>query len=129
MRYKNELIVVLSVVFLIGSYMFKHNSMTSMRENLNQTKSVVYDVQESVKLKQIWSTKGLVSKLNKIKSLANSPKVWQLKSKKLIAKFDKLDARRLNLLLTKFVKLPIQIQTLKITKSGQNYTLELKCKW
>jgi hypothetical protein len=61
---------------------------------------------------------------------AGKVKLFQQKSKKLVASYEKLNQNELNTITNKLLNTPLQIEKLLIKKIGEDqFTLELTCKW
>jgi len=130
MRYKNEIIILLSIIFLIGSYIFKQNSSKASFEMMQNNKKDLMEVQKVISLEHIWSTKKLSSNLNSLKNIVDKEKIqWHKNGKKLFVKFIDINSDELNKILNKVLNTAIQIEEISIDRNNDNYIMELKCKW
>lgn len=129
-QYLNELIIAVAVVLFAGGWFYKHHQESSQRDQTAQLRQELAEVKRVVGLKKIWGDSKIDRKVEKLKAGLSASKVrWQKRSKKLHATFLNLTGRELDSTVTKILNLPVQIKQLKITKSGNLYTLECTCKW
>jgi len=129
-RYRNELIVVLSLLFLLGAYSYKHTQQKSLELLEKSIASQTSEFEETVSLKRVWGDKRIVQKLAKVKSLIPASQVkWNQKGKKLTASFTDLTPSQVNKVITKLLNIAVRIETIKVKKHGENYNVEIKCKW
>jgi len=128
--YKNELIVLLSFLLLMGIVLYKQNVVSSEGSNTNDSAQLLQDVKESIALKALWGDKKITKKIETLKfGISPSQFSWSKKGKKLSATFTKISAQELNMLMKKLLNLAVEIQRLEINKLDSSYTVELKCKW
>ena len=129
-RYQNELILLLSVLIAIAAFSYKrtmHRSMALENQHMAQEVAVL---QEVAGLKKIWGDKRISKRLDSIRSSVASSKVtWQKKGKKLTARFTGLQPTEVNNIVSRLLNVPIQIEQLKVEKTGEVYKVEIKCKW
>jgi hypothetical protein len=129
-RYTNELIVATALLFALAALGYKFSERTKMAESNQIMAKEVAVFQETVSLKKIWGDKHLGKKLESIRKLVPASKVkWQKKGKKLTARFSGLKPSEVNTLVTKLLNIAVQVETLKVKKNGDTYTLEIQCKW
>ena len=130
-RYRNELIILLSVIILIISIIYKHHSISKFENAVNETRVSIKDIEESKRLKSLWYAKGMKSKLNKLRAKIDSKKIvkFSIERKKVNIKLRDLRSRDLNRFMNELAKLPVRISTLNISKSSNSYELECLCKW
>jgi len=130
-RYKNELLVVASVIFLLSGYLFKYKSFKSSQELLYQKQNELVELKKVVGLQRVWSPKRVSSGLENIRrSLSPNQVKWDKRGKKLTAKFKDMTSVELNKIINKILNVAIEIEHLNIIKKqNDKYTMELKCKW
>ena len=129
-RYKNELIVVLSILLLLMGLTYKNTQYSSSVENHRDTKYAAREFKELISLKKKWADKKMSKKVEKLKKFAAPGKVkWNKKGKKLSVSYKDLNSKELNKILTTILNLAIQIEKLDIKNNITSYDLELKCKW
>jgi type II secretory pathway pseudopilin PulG len=129
-RYQNELMVVAALLFALLAYSYKSSQRTAMAEANQQMAKEVALFQETVSLKKIWGDKRIASRLESIRKLIPAAKVkWQKKGRKLTVNFSDLKASEVNTVVTKFLNIPVQLEAMKVQKRGDNYTMEIRCKW
>jgi len=129
-RYQNELIVLAAFLLLLIGYGYKSAQISSQAEMMAEVKRSVGEIKEVVALQKIWSDNKIGSKVEKLHALVPESKVkWSNKSKKVTASYTDLSASELNSLVTKILNVPVEIQTLNISKKASSYDVEFKCKW
>jgi hypothetical protein len=129
-RYQNELIAGLSLVVMLGAFLFKQGQISGQEERASMLQSSVSEMQEVIALKEIWGNKALGKKVKVLQSVVPSQKVkWQQKSKKVIASYQGLSLNELNSLMKKVLNLGVEIQLFDVKKVSALYDVELRCKW
>ncbi len=129
-RYRNELIVLVSFILMLSAFFYKNSQIDKQAQQLFEMKHSVKDFKEIIALKRIWGDKGLSKKIDKLKSIVPVSKVsWSKKGKKLTAHYSNLTPKELNKLVTRAMNLAVQIISFKITRSGDTFNVEFKCKW
>ena len=129
-RYRNELLVGLSFLLMLGAFFYKNAKISSQAEQLFVMKQEIRDFKKVIAIKRVWGGKGLSKKIDKLKMIVPGSKVtWSKKGKKLTVCYTGLTAKELNKIMTKLMSLGVQIMELNITKSDTTYTMEFKCKW
>jgi len=129
-HYRNELIVVASLLFALAAFGYKMKQRSATVEVSQAMETEVATLREIGSLKKIWGDKRISEKLDRVRTLIPSSKVqWQKKGKKLTAVFSELKASEVNTLVTKFLNIAVQIESLKVKKRGENYSMEIRCKW
>jgi len=129
-RYSNELMVAAALLFALFALGYKFSQRTAMAEENQMMAKEVAVFQETLSLKKIWGDKGIGKNLESIRKMVPASKVkWQQKGKKLTAHFTDLKPSEVNILITKFLNVAVQIESLKVKKSGDTYMLEIRCKW
>jgi len=131
-RYKNELIVLLALLFALSAFFYKFSQHSYVKENRAEISEKISEINTILTLKKQWGGKGLGSKVATLKTVINASKVksFNKKSKKLIASYKGLTGNELNKVTNKLINLPVQITKLNIQQSGKNqYTMEFTCKW
>jgi hypothetical protein len=130
MRYKNELILFGSIVFLLGSYLYKSNIVQNVYENSIKSKQEYAEVVKTYNLQKIWSNKITAKKIEGLKKIVSLSKVkWIQKGNKLTVKYKVLTKDELNKVLNKLLNLPVQIKVIDIKRNSKVYDMELQCKW
>ena len=129
-RYQNEFIVLLSVLLLVSSLLYKNTQSANSVENQTVTKYAVREFKQIIAHKKQWADKNIVKKLDKLKQTVPQSKVhWKKKGKTLTADFKELNAKELNKVVTTILNLAVQIQVLKVKEVNGNHDVEFKCKW
>jgi hypothetical protein len=131
-RFKNELIILLSLVFVLFAFGYKQQSKTYLNhEKETLTKNIV-EIGTVGELKKLWGDKKIGKKLNFFKTIVAKDKVksFEKRSRKMTASYQNLTVKELNTITKKLFKTPVQITKLSIQESGkEQYTMEFKCKW
>jgi hypothetical protein len=126
--YRHELLIVVALLFAIGSYLYKEHRITL--QDSTQSEAMLQEIKESVELQALWGDKRLTKKVDEMRLGLSPAKVkWSRKGKRLQATFKTLSARELNGVMKQVMNLAIEIEKLELLKSGETYSLELKCKW
>ena len=131
-RYKNEIILLISVLFALFAFSYKLNANSYVKENKAKIQQQVQEIHTIGNLKKQWGGKNMANRVKTLKSVvpASKVKLFNKKSKKLIASYINLTSNELNKVTNKLLNMPVQIVLLNITKSSKNqYTMELTCKW
>lgn len=129
-RYRNELIVTLSLLLLLAALGYKRMAVSSSVENETNTKYVVREFQELISLKKRWADKQISKKVDKLQKVIPQTKVkWQKKGKKLTASYKSLTSKELNKVITTILNIAVQIEFLEIKNNNSSYDVEFKCKW
>ena len=129
-RYQNEFIVLLSLLLLVSSLLYKNTQSTNSVENHTVTKYAVREFKQIIAHKKQWADKNIVKKLDKLKQAVPQSKVhWKKKGKTLTVDFKGLNAKELNKVVTTILNLAVQIQVLKVKEVNGNHDVEFKCKW
>ena len=129
-RYKNELILLASIIFVLSSYIFKYKSFESSQTLLHTSQKDMVQLQEVMSLQNIWSPKKVSKQLEGLKHIVSPNQIqWIKRGKKLSVKFKDIDSNQLNKILNKILNIAIQIENISIIKKQNKYTMELKCKY
>jgi len=129
-QYRNELLLAAALLLALISFVYKTGQHTEMAlENQRMAQEAVL-LQEIVSLKKIWADKRIAKKLESVRSLVPSSKVkWEKKGRKLTVTFKDLQPAEVNKIVTKLLNIPVQIEKMKVAKEGENYKMEIRCKW
>ena len=131
-RYKNELIVVISLIFLLFTYLYKLSATSYIEENQAKIEQQVSEINTIINLKKVWNDKTLTKKVKVLKTVVSSSKIkiFKKRAKKLTASYISLTANELNKVTNKLINIPVQITSLTIKESSKNqYSMEFTCKW
>lgn len=131
-RYKNELIIVATLLFALFAFMYKFSASSYVSKNKTIIQEQVTQISAITALKEQWAGKQLANKVKVLKTVVPSSKVatFNKKSKKLIAFYTNLTGNDLSKITNKLINIPVQIVSLKINQSAKNqYTMEFTCKW
>jgi len=130
MRYKNELILVGSIIFMVLSYIYKSNTASEVQNLAVNSQQEYAEIVQANNLSNIWSNKKITNKIKVLNTIVPSSKIqWNQKGKKLVAKYHNLNEQELNKILNKILNLTVQIEVMNISRSDKSYNMELKCKW
>ena len=131
-RYKNELILLVTILFALFAFLYRLSADTYVHENKTQMQKEISEVNSIVALKKQWGGKGLANRVKILRTLVPASKVksFHKKSKKLVAAYSNLTANELNKVTNKLINIPVKIVQLNINKTAKNqYTMEFTCKW
>lgn len=130
-KYQNEIILLISILFMLLAYIYKTNQVNNFESNKIEMISSISTISEIASLKELWGDKKLTSKVPKLKTIVSNSKVklFSIKSKKLKANFINLTIAELSLLVQKISNMAVEITILDVQKNNDLYNMELKCKW
>ncbi|CAA6817193.1 MAG: Unknown protein [uncultured Sulfurovum sp.] len=131
-RYKNELIVLVAILFAVFAFMYKLSAQNEVSTNKAGIEKQITEINMIRTLKKQWGGKQLTKEVKVLKSVVPSSKLttFQQKSKKLVASYKNLTGNELSKLSNKLINIPVQIVVLNIKQSAKNqYTMEFTCKW
>jgi len=131
-RYKNELIILITFVFLLFAFFYKLSGTSDVQENRADIQKQISELSKITALKEQWGGKHLTGKIKILESVVPASKVisFRKKSKKLTASYHNLTGKELSKVTNKLINIPMQITTLKVNQSAKNqYTMEFTCKW
>lgn len=131
-RYRNEIILLVAVFFTLFTFFYKRSANSYVQENKATIQKQVSEITKISNYQKQWNGKKIPNKIKVLKSIVNASKVkiFQKKSKKLVASYINLTANELNKINNKVLNLPVQIINLQIKKQTKNkFTMELTCKW
>ena len=131
-RYKNEIILLMTLLFVIFSFMYKLSANEYVTENKSVIDKQISEIIAIEKYKKQWTSKGMANKVKIFKTIVGSSKVkrYSKKSSKVVLSYINLTARELNKVNNKLLNMPIQIVTLQIKEISKNkFTMEFTCKW
>jgi len=131
-RYKNEIILLVAILFALFAFIYKLSANSYVQENQTIIQKQVTEINTITNLKDQWGGKNMANRVKTLKTAVTTSKVksFNKKSKKLIASYMNLTANELNKVTNKLINIPVQIVTLNINKNGKNqYSMELTCKW
>ena len=128
---KNYIYIIVASLFLIASILFSFMQKKEYKNSLNSIKQERLEIQKIASLKELWSAKGMKSKLEKILNIIPKSKRETLLIKRSRAEFklNSLTDAEINRVLSKLAKLPLQFKNLLITRSGDQFIMESKCVW
>ena len=131
-RYKNELIILATLLFALFAFMYKLSASTYVHENRAVIQKQIKQISAITALKEQWGGKQLANKVKVLKTVVPASKVasFKKKSKKLVASYKNLTGNELSKVTNKLINIPVQIVLLNINQSAKNqYTMEFTCKW
>ena len=131
-RFRNELIILLAVVFAISALFYKLSAQKFVEDKKSEIVSSISEISKVNGLKKIWKNKGISKKANRFKTIVARDKLKSFKkhSEKVIVSYKNLNTRELNSITKYIMNNPFVIVKLKIDKVAKNsYSMELICKW
>ena len=132
-RYQNELMIVLALLLLLGAVIFKFSSSTTLENKSAEATESISRMEDIDTMKKLWDkNKAISQKLALIEKQLGSSKAttFEVKKKKAHIILENLNGTELNKVVSKQIaSIPVQIQEIVIDRSGENYRLELRCKW
>ena len=131
-RYKNEIILLLALLFALFAFFYKLSAGSYVEENKATIQQQISEIRAIDNYKTQWEGKGMANKVKVFKNIVDASKVqtFTKKSKKLVASYVNLTANELNKVSDKLINMPVQITTFKVTESSKNiFSMEFTCKW
>ena len=131
-RYKNEIILLLALLFALFAFFYKLSASSYVEENKATIQQQIAEIRAIDNYKTQWEGKGMANKVKVFKNIVDASKVqaFTKKSKKLVASYVNLTASELNKVSDKLINIPVQITTFKVTESSKNiFSMEFTCKW
>jgi hypothetical protein len=131
-RYKNELIILVALLFALFAFIYKLSATTYVSENRSVIQTQITQISAITSLKEQWGGKQLANKVKSLKTIVPTSKVlsFKKKSKKLVASYKNLTGNELSKVTNKLINMPVQVVLLNINQSAKNqYTMEFTCKW
>jgi hypothetical protein len=115
-RYRNELILLLALLFALFGFLYKHSSTTYVETNRNEIQKQIAEISTITALKQQWGGVQMANKVKALQTVVPSSKValFNKKSKKLIASYKNLTGNQLSSVTNELINLPVQIVLLNI---------------
>ena len=130
LRYRNEIIVAVALLFALGALAYKYTHRTSVEKENRILHKEIVQLNEAVSLKKRWADKQTEKKLEELrKYFPHVQTTWKKSGKKLVAVFTALKPEEANRLVTKLLNIAVQIEHLKIEKQDKTYRVEMTCKW
>jgi len=132
LRYKNLLLVAMSLLFLIFSYIYKVSKSYQESNQKVELSKNISDFNKVVELQNIWKTKDMPTQVNALKSIVgvNKTKTVEIKDEKLKASFMMLNSNELNMIVDKLFNMPLKLEQLDIKQSGnEQFMLDVRASW
>ena len=128
---KNVIALGFGTLFLAGSIAYSISMKNSYIKSVQEVNAKVSEIESVAALQKLWSAKGEIKKINSIlKALPDAKKVGiDIKRSKASLNFVNLTDKELNRILTKLAMQPVRFQKLKISRSGEKYSMECLCVW
>ena len=128
---KNVIALGVGALFLVGSIAYSVSMKNSYKKSVQEVKAQIAEIESVAALQKLWSAKGESRKINSIlQTVPNAKKVGiDIKRSKASLNFVNLTDKELNRVLTKLAMQPIQFKKLKISRSGEKYSMECLCVW
>jgi len=132
-KYQNELMVLIALFLLMGAVGFKVYQKQKLESESSKSMQFIAKIQDIATMNKIWKKNKTVSqKLSSLKKSLHKERIeeFQLDKKKAHIILKNLNGTELNKVVGKqLASIPIQITELSITRSGEKYRLETRCKW
>lgn len=131
-RFKNELIVLMALLFALYAFSYKLSAKNFVSDKKNIIQSSIREITRVSELKKLWANKKTSKQAKIFKTIVSSNKIESFKktSEKVTVSYSNLTINELNKITKKFMNTPFQITKLKIDERGkEKYSMELTCKW
>ena len=127
---KKYIILIISTLILAVAIFFRYNAKIEYEKSVNQIKADSKEIMQIGQLQNLWSAKGMHSKIKSAISFVTAKKVKvDLKRSKAVLSFANLTDRELNRLLGKLASLPVRFNSLNIKRDNKTFSLECLCVW
>ena len=128
--YRNEIIAGAGIALFLVALLFAHYRKAHFYTAAQETKAEIAEIKEAAALQRVWRPKGVSKRVEKLKTIVDSSKVkWRMGRTKLEATFSGLSGAEADKIVGKLLSLPVRIERLLFTKTGNTYRLECTCKW
>ncbi len=130
-KYQNEWILLLALLVLLGGFLYQRGMRHKLEASLLRSQNAARQITEAKVWQEVWSTKGLKTKVASLKETVPSGKVktFEQVKKKLTADFAGLSGQELNELATRIATIPVRIQEFAVTRAGTKYDVRCTCTW
>jgi len=132
-NYKNEILIAVSLLVLMGSVAFKLSSQTKLETRGVSAGELAGKIEDISIMQKLWKkNKSIPKSIQAIQSSIDAAKIKKFKvdKKKAHIVLENLTANELNRITGKsLASIPIQIAELSIIRDDKSYRLELRCKW
>jgi len=130
-KYQNELIVLASLIVFLGGFLYQKGMTRQLDASLTQSREAAQQITETKTLQKVWSSKGLKQKVAAIRQLipAGKIKTFDQKKTKVTLHFSDMTGKELNTVTSRIAALPVQIQEIGMTRSGDHYDMRCTCSW
>ncbi|TQV63401.1 MAG: hypothetical protein FNT15_03865 [Sulfurovum sp.] len=132
LRYKNELLVLFSLLFLISAYLYKlTKTHQDSVERVELAKNIA-DFNRVVELQNSWKVQNMSQNVGTLKSVVPTVKIQavDIEGDKLKASYKMLNPNELNMVVDKIFNLPIQIQQFDIKESSkEQFMVDVRATW
>ncbi len=132
-KYQNELIVLFAALLLLGTMAFQYISYNALQKKSTESIALISQFKDIATMEKLWGkNKTRARVLGNIQKTLAKEKVKKFKIEKNKADIilEDLTGRELNKVVgNQIASIPVQITELSITRNGEKYRLELKCKW
>jgi len=131
-RFRNELILLLAILFALGAFLYKVSANSYVTENRTDIQQQITEIKLINGLKKQWGNRQTGNKVKILKTVVPNAKVasFSKKSKKLVASYKNLTGHELSKVTNKLINLPVQLVLFNVKQSAnKQYTLEFTCKW
>ena len=131
-RFRNELIILIAILFAIFAFFYKLSAQNFVKEKRDEIVTSISEISRVNELKKLWKNKTISKKANRLKTIVSKSKIKSFKKRanKVVISYQNLTIKELNIITKYIMNNPFQIIKLKISEfSKENYTMELTCKW
>ena len=128
---KNILLIIVSALILAVAIIFDITAKNEYKHKVIDIKKEAHEIKEVAKLQNLWSGRGVKSKLERVIRTLPSNKKSNIEFKRTKAKlsFVNLTDRELNRILGRLASLPVRFKNLTIKRVNENFNLECLCVW
>lgn len=132
-RYQNEGMIAIALLLLLCAVLFKSYRYNTLQASSKEASQMASRIEDIATMKKLWNkNKTIPEKLESLKRYVGGTKIkqFEVKKKKAHIVLQSLNGSQLNSVTGKYLaSIPVQIIQMNIQRDGDNYGLELRCKW
>ena len=120
--------LVAAAVLAVAALWFKTSTYRAVENETKQIERDIEAISRAASLKALWKSPQLASSLTKLRQAGGGAKEWQKKGKTIRATYSSLDLKKVDAVLTRFMRTPVIIEHVEVKHGAQGYDVELVCK-
>ena len=117
-----------AAVLAVAALWFKTSTYRAVEEETKQIARDIEAISRAASLKALWKSPQAASALTKLRQAGGGAKEWHKKGKTIRATYASLDLKKVDAVLTRFMRTPVIIEHVEVKRGAQGYDVELVCK-